>query len=81
MVLTKNLPLKNASFKHWLFMAVLVVLSGMVVLSKNLNVIGIMVTITLVHFLVTKNITSALMSGAIVAVLYLLFLRYKTEEL
>ena len=83
----KNLPeeasdwMRHASFKNWIFLGVLIVLTTIIVCSKNMYVLGIMLSITGVHFIVTKNITSALMSGAIVGILYLLFIRHKTEEM
>lgn len=73
--------MRRASFKNWIFIGVLFVLSLIIVLSRNNSVLAIAVSIGLVHFLVTKNLTSAMMSGAIVGILVLLYLRYKTDEM
>ena len=73
--------IRLASFKNWIFLGILIVLSTIVVCSKNIYVLGIMFSIAGVHFIITKNITSALMSGVIVAILYLLFIRHKTDEM
>ena len=73
--------MRRASFKNWIFIGVLFVLFLIIVLSRNNSVLAITVSIGLVHFLVTKNFTSAMMSGAIVGILVLLYLRYKTDEM
>ena len=73
--------MRRASFKNWIFIGVLFVLSLIIVLSRDNSVLAIAVSIGLVHFLVTKNLTSAMMSGAIVGILVLLYLRYKTDEM
>ena len=73
--------MRRASFKNWIFIGVLFVLSLIIVLSRNNSVLAIAVSIGLVHFLVTKNLTSAMMSGAIVGILVLLYIRYKTDEM
>lgn len=73
--------MRRASFKNWIFIGVLFVLSLIIVLSRDNSVLAIAVSIGLVHFLVTKNLTSAMMSGAIVGILVLLYIRYKTDEM
>lgn len=73
--------MRRASFKNWIFIGVLFVLSLIIVLSRDNSVLAITVSIGLVHFLVTKNLTSAMMSGAIVGILVLLYIRYKTDEM
>lgn len=73
--------MRRASFKNWIFIGVLFVLSLIIVLSRDNSVLAIAVSIGLVHFLVTKNPTSAMMSGAIVGILVLLYIRYKTDEM
>lgn len=73
--------MRRASFKNWIFIGVLFVLGLIIVLSRNTSVLAIAVSIGLVHFLVTKNLTSAMMSGAIVGILVLLYIRYKTDEM
>ena len=73
--------MRRASFKNMIFIGVLFVFGLIIVLSRNTSVLAITVSIGLVHFLVTKNLTSAMMSGAIVGILVLLYLRYKTDEM
>lgn len=73
--------MRNASFKNWIFIGVLIVLATIIVSSRDNKILLLAFTIALVHYLVTKNLSSAAMSGAIVGVLYLMFLRYKTEEM
>lgn len=73
--------MKRAQVKNWVFISVLIVLLGMIVSSKNMNILILTLVATAIHYTVTRNITSALMSGAIIGVLLLLYLRYKTQEM
>jgi len=65
---------------NWIYVGILIVSIMIIILTRNIHIIGVFVIISGIHYLVTKDVSSALMSGAIVGILYLLFIRYKLTE-